>query len=66
MYKPNGEERMTAQEARLCKEAIAQRKIERNRAKANVEAMCSTIYETILSSPDPREELIAASFSNLR
>jgi hypothetical protein len=66
MYKPNGEERMTAQEERRRKEAIALRKIEKTRAEANVEAMCSTIYETILSSPDPREELIAASFSNLR
>ena len=67
MYKPNGEERMSLQEERLRREAIAEHRMERQRAAAAVaDALGTHIYETILHSADPRQELIEANFASLR
>jgi hypothetical protein len=66
MYKPNGEERMSDQEARQRREAMIERRIERERAASTIaDALGTSIYATLLRS-DPREELIEAGFSNLR
>jgi hypothetical protein len=66
MYKPNGEERMTEQEERQFLEARALRRMERIRAATSVaEVLGTTLYANLLHS-DPREDLVAASFSNLR
>ena len=66
MYKPNGEERMSPQEEKLRMEAVAARRLERIRERQRTDLMGSSIYDAILNSADPREELIAVSFGNLR
>jgi hypothetical protein len=53
---------MTVQEERLRREAIAARALERLRERQETETMCTTMYRTILSTADPREDLIAVSF----
>jgi hypothetical protein len=64
MYKPNGEERMTEQEERQFLEARALRRLERARAATSVaEVLGTTLYANLLHA-DPREELVAASFSH--
>ena len=66
MYKPNGEERMTVHEERLRREAITARRLERMSERRSAEALCSPIYESILGSPDPRENPIVLSFGEAR
>jgi hypothetical protein len=66
MYKPNGEERMTEQEARLRREMIIARRLERGHAESLVaEALGTTVFSVLLRS-EPREELLEAGFSQLR
>jgi len=61
MYKPNGEERMTEQEAIQRREALIERRNERARAMESIaEALGTNIYATLMHA-DPREELIEAS-----
>lgn len=67
MYKPNGEERMTPQEERQCREAITERRMERQRAVTSVaEALGTGMYATLMHASDPRDDLVEASFAHLR
>jgi hypothetical protein len=67
MYKPNGEERMSPQEEKQRRNALAERRMERMKAATCVaEALGTTIYATLMRSSDPREELIEASFAHMR
>ena len=58
MYKPNGEERMTQQEEKRRREAVAERKMERERAATCVaEALGTTIYASLLHTSGSRESI---------
>jgi hypothetical protein len=57
---------MSPQEEKLRMEAVAARRLERIRERQRTDLMGSSIYDAILNSADPREELIAVSFGNLR
>jgi hypothetical protein len=67
MYKLNGEEPLSKEEAMRRREAVAARRAEREKAAACVaEALGTEVFATLMHISDPREQLIEAAYGNAR
>ena len=64
MYKLNGEEPMTRQEAMRLREEVAARRMEREKASELIaEVLGTDMYSSLMHVSDPRDQLMEVAYS---